>query len=500
MKGYLYGASVQGIQEFIFKTNKLKEIVGASEIVKDICDDLFFKVAGIDRSYEGLILSTAGNIKCIFKEEDKSKLEALVKSFPKQVMKKAPGITISQAVIKIKGDKKVSDALIDLENILKIQRNIPSVPLETGFMALNRARRTGGIDFEKGEDQATSAKVKNADNLSLFKDFSGINDVKSEELALEINKISRSEGNSWIAVIHADGNGLGNLIQNIGNTLIETGRFYEFSQKIEQSTLAALQKSFNEVVINDKDKFKLNPENNNREYVYPVRPVIVGGDDVTLIIRADLALDFVQRYLKYFEEETKNNLSEMNIPEIADGLTACAGIAYVKNSYPLHYALHLAEDLTKDAKKMVKAEGMLKKNVNTHLPLSSLAFYKVQDSFIEDLASMKARTKKAAASGIDYDYGPYLIDKSDTHASIKDIKQKLELLTGVKDDKKKSVSKLRQLITESFKNKDRMEFMKSRMLEVNKEFCKDIALERCVSGKNGKSILLDLIQLYSFNS
>ena len=33
---YLYGASIQGIQDFIFKTNKLQEIVGASEIVKGI--------------------------------------------------------------------------------------------------------------------------------------------------------------------------------------------------------------------------------------------------------------------------------------------------------------------------------------------------------------------------------------------------------------------------------------------------------------------------------
>jgi len=36
MSKYLYGASVQGIQDFIFKTNKLQEIVGASEIVKNI--------------------------------------------------------------------------------------------------------------------------------------------------------------------------------------------------------------------------------------------------------------------------------------------------------------------------------------------------------------------------------------------------------------------------------------------------------------------------------
>ena len=36
MEKYLYGAAVQGIQNFIFQTNELKDIVGASELVEDI--------------------------------------------------------------------------------------------------------------------------------------------------------------------------------------------------------------------------------------------------------------------------------------------------------------------------------------------------------------------------------------------------------------------------------------------------------------------------------
>jgi hypothetical protein len=31
---YLYGASAQAIQNFIFNTSKLKEIIGASEIIE----------------------------------------------------------------------------------------------------------------------------------------------------------------------------------------------------------------------------------------------------------------------------------------------------------------------------------------------------------------------------------------------------------------------------------------------------------------------------------
>jgi hypothetical protein len=43
MVRYLYGASIQGIQGFIFETNKLKEIVGASDLIEWFCEYNFFK-------------------------------------------------------------------------------------------------------------------------------------------------------------------------------------------------------------------------------------------------------------------------------------------------------------------------------------------------------------------------------------------------------------------------------------------------------------------------
>ncbi len=92
---YLYGAAIQGIQGFIFQTNELKDIVGASEMVEEICTNMFSKRFLADGE---LIVSAAGNIKCLFSSEEQCR--AAVMSFPKAVMEAAPGITISQAVIK----------------------------------------------------------------------------------------------------------------------------------------------------------------------------------------------------------------------------------------------------------------------------------------------------------------------------------------------------------------------------------------------------------------
>ena len=78
--------------------------------------------------------------------------------------------------------------------------------------------------------------------------------------------------------------------------------------------------------------------------VFPGRPLVLGGDDITLILRSDLAWTFVRAYLTAFEEETQSR------PEVGGRLTACAGIAFVGSAFPFDRAHDLAEQLTAYAK------------------------------------------------------------------------------------------------------------------------------------------------------
>ena len=115
MVKYLYGASVHGIQEFIFKTNKLQEIVGASEIIKSINED--FKDKYKNDNDVNILLSAAGNIKAIF--DNKEKLESHILDFEKNIMQLAYGITISQSVVNMSKFDKISSAISELEKRLK---------------------------------------------------------------------------------------------------------------------------------------------------------------------------------------------------------------------------------------------------------------------------------------------------------------------------------------------------------------------------------------------
>ena len=81
MGRYLYGASIQGIQSYIFQTNELKDIIGASELVNRICDKFVKKYSEDNTSKCEMIVHAAGNIKCIFDDEDACR--DAVRNFPK---------------------------------------------------------------------------------------------------------------------------------------------------------------------------------------------------------------------------------------------------------------------------------------------------------------------------------------------------------------------------------------------------------------------------------
>lgn len=523
MSKYLYGAAVQGIQGFIFQTNKLQEIVGASELVEEICTDFFKEQVGEKFKDENLVLGAAGNIKYIF--ESKEECEVFVRHFPKEVMEKAPGITISQAVVKYE-EGKLNDSLQDLEDKLREQRNKISIPYEVGFMGTERSRRTGGVAYKarkkrKGDfeyiDEAThlkrkkgdpyySEKYADEDKETLFRKISGLEtkdyDVK-KDLIFDIDEIK----SSWIAVIHADGNGLGSIIQNLNKSFKEKNKsdeevkkgFKRFSQALDNATKAAARDAVNKTVKTQK-----------KEGVpYPIRPIILGGDDLTVIIRADLAFDFTKHFLQAFEETSNEELkfltTDFGLNNFKDGITACAGIAYVKSSYPFHYAVDLAKKLCSDAKNFVK--GKTKEYENRHpemnvlIPKSALAFFKVQDSFIEDsLNDMKNRVLKN--DNIDFRYGPYLvsdIDKKLGFAHVCELEEKLKVVEeqGQKADKGESngISKLRQWATEVFRDTATADFFLERMETVNKNFYNDFKPKEI---KNGKSIVYDVIQLNTF--
>lgn len=426
MEKYLYGANIKGVQQFIFQTGKLTEIIGASEIVEDICNTFFKEQIltlgiSIEKYESNRIVTAAGIIKFVF--DNKEKCENFVRTFPKNVYNKAPHIIFNQVVVKITKNKPNGEDFKNLEERLKTQRNKNVAPTESGLRITERSRRTGlpGIKFSKNEvlDNISSLKQEAAEKKQLNEKLSS--EGISYEFPSNIDEI-KSKHNSFVAIIHADGNNLGKTIRalNEKNANLSTSELFklnkDFSSAIDQITLTAAKNAINKTF------------NGSRKI--PLRPVIIGGDDFTVICNAEYALELTKNYLSEFETESGKVLTNLGLHPI----TSCAGIAYIKANYPFHYGVKLAEDLCGFSKYEAKQID------NTNVP-SCLTFHRVLSSFIGDYKNdIIKRELTATAAGLNFCGGPYFVSNHNTT-----IQRLLEMVECLKD-KNTPVSKLSKWI------------------------------------------------------
>ena len=455
MSKYLYGASVQGIQEFIFKTNKLKEIIGASEIVKSIDKIDFQKKYNLKEKPE-IVLQAAGNIRLVFNNIDD--LKKVVKNFSKDIMLKAYGITISQAVIEHINDYKIDSK--ELEKRLKIQRSKVAIPLSYHFNILKQNPRTALSLVDSKNDKATNQKVEE------FEIFAKEEIKRDKKTIFEIEKLSND--NNKIAIIHADGNGLGNIVKDLNKDDI-----IKFSKDLENATI--------------------NAYNIASKGISKIRKVILGGDDLTIICNANEALKFTKIFLEEFENSTKDIYKDKS-------LTACAGITYCNEKYPFHYAVKLAEDLCKAAKKDSKDFAAKEK-----MPLapSSLMFHNIQSSnvenfskFIEDELTINKKEK------IRCDFGAYYLSAHKNKPTIENFENLLN------DFRKENspIGRLREWLSDLDFDKTLADNQLKRINEVTKwksgnfeKLYSGLKLNNLIVEKDGflKTPIYDILQILS---
>lgn len=478
MEKYLYGAAVQGIQQFIFRTNELKDIVGASELVEQICTSAFDEFAKDGES----IVRAAGNIKFIFNK--RKDCEKAVREFPKKVMRMAPGITISQAVVE-SGDgfdsRDVFEKSIDkIEQMLKEQRNKPCRSVTTGLIGIKRANNTGlpVVDVKEFLDDAALQIGKFIKVKKLCEKSFGLSLPSHERIAYDISSITGK--NDWIAVIHADGNGVGKVVREVGK---KKDVFQKFSEKLDLATKEAANEAYEAV----KGKFDENG-------IIPIRPVVLSGDDMTVIIRGDLAIDYTNAFIKAFEAKTKQHLGDDILKQEhvfandEDCLTACAGIAFIKSSFPFYYGYQLAEELCNYAKKDTKAIYGFNTN---HLPPSCLMFHKVQDSFIKDFEDIVKR-ELTAKEGLSFKYGPYYINNQVGKPTVKQLIEYCDLLNTENGDGVKSG--IRNWISLRIESKNRADQRRRRMLQV---FADDTAVKILTDETGGRCIAYDVLAYHT---
>jgi len=411
-KCFAYMFEAKGIERYIMHSGMLRDIVAASDLVAIIAksdgeDDLIGEVlAKLDGKKVWTFSRRAGGAFCVHDGQDD--LVALRARWRARIFLELPGLGFTDAIAHGATDIEAMRACFAAMGGIRhntIAEALPhgrSITLYAARTALPvMARRwypddqlhiSGDLDViaapqrdyaepppDKPRAHAVLSERFTSKGALFPRNFDDDTKVGDRDDSADNPAFPWRDGNSdrrW-ALIHADLSGLGVLFRKLNPGDAESN--CASATAIEDAITKAVKATSDAVLPVTKRAYGS---------VVPARPVLLGGDDITITIRADLAFRYAKMLLEQIEEQTKAIGAEQMI-----ALSACAGIAIVGPKTPWFSANALAHSLCRLAKTAVKAGreitavkagGEIKDQDSRMGYASALAFYVQTQSAIED--------------------------------------------------------------------------------------------------------------------
>lgn len=350
---------VRGIQNYIFKTNRVREIMGASYIVRDIILDgikEWIQKNGCSK----YVLDWQEQDTCSFLEDETIEMEVLFigggnayilfrneelchsanKFLARYVLDHTYSLNLAVAYI-----EKTDSYKKDYQTIQNRMRDIKATMPESKPM---------GVFPFMAWDSVTGQPLT---KKKIFSD--GTSEWLSTEAYLKTERLKR-EGvqktefdqmvtekgdNSFLALVHIDGNNMGSRIRK----LIEHKEMYQEAIPTMRKLSNNISNGFKECYdIMNKKAEELSKKEPFKNQVL-LRKIVLAGDDITFVCNAKIALILVQTFLK----ETVHHFLDENQKY---AFSACAGISYFNSHYPFSDAYQVAEACCDSAKKEAKKD------------------------------------------------------------------------------------------------------------------------------------------------
>ena len=448
---YLVLIETSGNQNYIFSTNKLKENIGASELTyrsgtKWVLDavgeitgsnslqiwkdsDRLRKLL-LDPTTNPPIENLATKIEVIIAASGKTLLlvksdvdaKKIIQAVTYKALREAPGLEIAGVFCKFNWN---SETLGEINKKVhkeyeRVRSLKPSVDLRFLRLPVVDECATSGLPASKALRNPDKELVPTSlvSEIKQKAHDEGINRVKAllhsdsryqnhylAEDADDLEEVKKYDRNAkeidWLSVVHADGNGLGEIFLKFHEHLKFTtpNRNRDYVNALRKFSLAldiCTEKAFLQAL----SALQPYPKQKKGQTLIPLIPLILGGDDLTVICDGRYAIPFTHKFLIEFEKETTisqigvgNIIAEVAEKALGVGrLSACAGIAVIKPHFPFSVAYELAEGLMRSAKEVKKVVQHPEQTTEkTPYPCSALDFHILYDSSDVELEQIRKK-------------------------------------------------------------------------------------------------------------
>jgi hypothetical protein len=356
---------LSGIQRYIFGSNRLQENIGASHLVQQALDVWLAKATSAE---PGTTVKWSGGGNALVQSPDQAAAKRVATSFSACLHERAPGLSVACGhAAWDREDATFSESLKAARAALDRDKTgrAPAATFDgagvtaqcgsTGEPALQlSSHKSDKREPSRWEGPATVAKldaVKEARSA-----LEGIFDPGLGYPA-DLDWLGRTRGeSSFIGVIHIDGNGMGKRFKDAADRGDGGKAMKTLSDQVRAAGTATLKGALEWVSLHlghfkdpKKGGFELFEDRGGVKY-FPVRPIVFGGDDITVVCEGRIALDLAARFLELWHESTaKAGIEDCH---------ACAGVALIKSHYPFFRAYELASELCRGAKEWLTEKDL----------------------------------------------------------------------------------------------------------------------------------------------
>lgn len=342
---------VRGIQNYIFKSNAAKEIIGASALVEKIITDGLqeyvkglsqdeqphymmnwsaddpeaFLKAGSDVEMQILFVG-GGNAYVLFRTGEVC--QKVNRFLSRYILDHTYSLSLAVAVVG-KTENYQNDYNRINQEMAGVKARMPmTVPAGAlPFMAADSVTGYPLTGKEKDDYCSTEAALKRA----AF--------PKEEDEKIFDNMVTEKGDSSTLAVVHMDGNSMGRRIQKEMQSVTDYTAAVKKMRKLSGDIAAAFRNTV------DRMKEYMNQISSlvKKDLSHKLyREIIVAGDDITFVCNAKLAIPAVRYFLSHIGDAKENRFS------------ACGGIAFFNSHFPFSDAYQVAEACCENAKKRAK--------------------------------------------------------------------------------------------------------------------------------------------------